>query len=182
MFIGQIFISVATVTHYHWAALRSERGRVGENPGNEVGKFFPCQKRQNGGRNFQKALRVPSHRSMRPISRGGDGSLQVVWRTDLEVDLEQTQHYCVELLALYLPRMIVQIQYSMMFLACAGAAETMTMPSHGPHGKSTNLLVKSLSFQERNILFVDRPSNRNRFTWIVRMALNAISDRNKTET
>ena len=89
--------------------------------------------------------------------RGGDGSLQVVWRTDLEVDLEQTQHYCVELLALYLRRMIVYIQYSMMFLACAGAAETMTMPSHGPHGKSSNLLVKSLSFQERNMLFVDRP-------------------------
>ena len=70
VFIGQIFISVATVTHYHWAALRSERGRVGENPGNEVGKFFPCQKRQNGGRNFQKALRVPFHRSMGPIFTG----------------------------------------------------------------------------------------------------------------
>ena len=39
----------------------------------------------------------------------------------------------------------------MMLLACAGAAETM--PSHGPHGKSFNLLgVKSLFLQERNNL------------------------------
>ena len=36
-------------------------------------------------------------------------------------------------------------------LACAGAVETM--PSHGPHGKSFNLLrVKSLFLQERNNL------------------------------
>ena len=39
----------------------------------------------------------------------------------------------------------------MMLLACAGAAETM--PSHGPHGKSFNLLgVKSRFLQERNNL------------------------------
>ena len=44
--------------------------------------------------------------------RGGDGSFQVVWRTDLEVDLTWTQNYCVELLALYLRRMIIEIQYS----------------------------------------------------------------------
>ena len=74
----------------------TERESAGRREPWERGKFFPCQKRQNGGRNFQKALRVPFHRSMGPILRGGDGSLQVVWRTDLEVDLEQTQHYCVE--------------------------------------------------------------------------------------
>ena len=34
------------------------------------------------------------------------------------------------LLALYLHWMIIQIQYSMILLACAGAAETM--PSHSP--------------------------------------------------
>ena len=28
--------------------------------------------------------------------RGGDGSCQVVWWTDLEVDLERTQNYCVD--------------------------------------------------------------------------------------
>ena len=33
--------------------------------------------------------------------RGGDASFQVVWRTDLEVDLERTQNYFVELLALF---------------------------------------------------------------------------------
>ena len=56
----------------------------------------------------------------------------------------------------------------MMWLDCAGAAETM--PSHGPHGKSFNLClllvtilslrVKSLflQLQERNMIFVDRPT------------------------
>ena len=44
--------------------------------------------------------------------REGDGSFQVVWRTDLEVDLTRTQNYCVELLALYLRQMIIDIQYS----------------------------------------------------------------------
>ena len=39
--------------------------------------------------------------------RGGDASFQVVWRTDLEVDLERTQNYFVELLALYLRRIII---------------------------------------------------------------------------
>ena len=34
-------------------------------------------------------------------------SFQVVWQTDLEVDLELTQNYCIELLALYLHRMII---------------------------------------------------------------------------
>jgi len=49
----------------------------------------------------------------------------------------------------------------MMLLAYAGAAETM--PSHGPHGKSLKLVailslhVKSISLQERNMLFVDHP-------------------------
>ena len=37
----------------------------------------------------------------------GDGSFQVVGRTHLEVDLEQTQNYYVEYLALYLRRMII---------------------------------------------------------------------------
>ena len=39
--------------------------------------------------------------------RGGDASFQVVWRTDLEVDLERTQNYFVQLLALYLRRIIM---------------------------------------------------------------------------
>ena len=36
--------------------------------------------------------------------QGGDGSFQVFWRTDLEVDWERTQNYCVGLLVLYLSR------------------------------------------------------------------------------
>ena len=40
--------------------------------------------------------------------------------------------------------------------------------------------VKSLFLQEGNTLFVNRPVKQ--MTWIVRRALNAMSDRNKTET
>ena len=43
-------------------------------------------------------------------------------------------------------------QYSMMWLDCAGAAETM--PSHGPHGKSLNLcllLVTILSLRVKSL-------------------------------
>ena len=36
-------------------------------------------------------------------------SFQVVWRTDLKVDLERTQNCCVEFLALYLRQMIIRI-------------------------------------------------------------------------
>ena len=99
---------------------------------------FSVEKRHNGTRLTQKTLRVPLPLQWGQFLRGGDGSVQVVWRTDLEVDLELTQNYWVELLALYPRRMIIKIQYSMMFLACSGAAETM--PSHGPHGKSFNFL------------------------------------------
>ena len=53
----------------------------------------------------------------------GDSYFQVVWRTDLEVDLERTQNYCVELIG-----PISTPQYSMS-LARVRAAETM--PSHG---------------------------------------------------
>ena len=109
---------------------------------------FSVEKRQNGGRLNKRALRVPL------------GSFQNVLRKDLEVDLERTQNYCVELFALYLRRMIVEIQFSMKLLACPGAAEQK--PSHGPTGKLQHvailsLYVKGLSSQERNILNVDRP-------------------------
>ena len=76
--------------------------------------FGYVKKRQNGGRNSQETLRVPFPLVMGPIFAGRDGSFQGVWQTDLEVDLEQTQNYCVELYALYLRGMINLIQYSMM--------------------------------------------------------------------
>ena len=100
---------------------------------------FSVEKRQNGGRLNQRALRVPL------------GSFQVV--------LRKSKNYWVDLFALYLRRMIVEIQFSMTLLACPGAAETM--PSHGPTGKLQlaailSLYVRGLSSQERNILFVDR--------------------------
>ena len=67
-----------------------------------------ARKRQNGGRIFQKVLRVPLTLQRGRLLRAEDGSFQVVWQTDLEeADLEGTQNYCVELLALYLRRMII---------------------------------------------------------------------------
>ena len=65
------------------------------------------EKIQNGGRNSQKTLRVPFLIQWGRFLEGGDGLFQVAWRTDLGVHLERTQNYCVELLALYLRRMII---------------------------------------------------------------------------
>ena len=78
--------------------------------------------------------------SMGPILRLEDGSSQVVWRTDSKTFRFQTNTKFLRgvIDPIYLRRMIIWIQYSMMQLACEGAGETM--PSHGPHGKSFNLL------------------------------------------
>ena len=70
------------------------------------------EERQNGERNSQSVLRIPPPPSP-PLLwgrflQGGDGLSQVVWRTDLEVDLTRTQNYCEELLALYLRRTIIE--------------------------------------------------------------------------
>ena len=51
-------------------------------------------KRQNGGRNSQKALHVPFLLQWGRFLQGGVKSLQV--RTDLEADLKRTQNYCME--------------------------------------------------------------------------------------
>ena len=72
------------------------------------------EKRPNGRNGISRKLFM----SLFPwgrFLRGGDASFQVVWRTDLEVDLERTQNYFVELLALFfwLRRIIIYIQYSM---------------------------------------------------------------------
>ena len=48
-----------------------------------------CQRKQNGGQNSQNALRVSLDRSRFLRGWVGNGSFQVVWRTDLEVDLER---------------------------------------------------------------------------------------------
>ena len=74
---------------------------------------------------------------------------------------------------------------------CVGAEETF--PSHGPHGKSFNLLQFSpfpvpsceksfLSRKEYAICRSPRQIESNIFTCIVGRTLNAISDRNKTAT
>ena len=72
-------------------------------PNQEMGRFY-VEKRQNGGRSSQKALRVPSPLQWGRFLREEDGSFQVFYRTDLEVGLERTQTHCV---ALYLREMII---------------------------------------------------------------------------
>ena len=69
----------------------------------------------------------------------------------------------------------------MMLLACAGAAEKM--PSHDLHRKTLKLVaVLSVCVKRFSLQAKVAPSNRNILTQIVRRALNAISDRNKTKT
>ena len=46
--------------------------------------------------------------------------------------LKRAQTYCVESLALYLRGMIIQVQYSMMYLACTGAELTRFPPPSPP--------------------------------------------------
>ena len=50
----------------------------------------------------------------------------------LSYNKEQRQNYCVELLSTS-----IKVQYSMMLLACAGAAETL--PADGPHIETYSL-------------------------------------------
>ena len=57
-------------------------------PTQEVPSVY-VEKLQNGGRNSQKALTVPFPLQWGRFLQGGDW-FQVVWRTDLEVDVERT--------------------------------------------------------------------------------------------
>ena len=75
-------------------------------PNHKMGNSY-VKKRPNSGQISQKALHVPIPIQWGWFLQGGDMSFQVVWQTDLEVDLELTQNYCIELLALYLHRMII---------------------------------------------------------------------------
>ena len=54
-----------------------------------------------------RALHVPFPLQWGRFLWGGDELFKVVWQTSLEVDLERTQNYCVELLALYQRPMII---------------------------------------------------------------------------
>ena len=60
------------------------------------GTFRLCQKM---GTVPQKALRVPFPLQCGQFLQGWDRSFQVFRQTDLEVDVEQMQNYCMELLA-----------------------------------------------------------------------------------
>ena len=87
------------VTIFYWAA------RLRATLNQEI-PLVHIEKRPNGRNGISRKLFM----SLFPwgrFLRGGDASFQVVWRTDLEVDLERTQNYFVELLALYLRRIII---------------------------------------------------------------------------
>ena len=92
--------------HIYWAAPEGNT-----QPKNERQHSFYMyryvQKRQNSRQNSQRVLRVPFPLQWDHILQGGDGSFQVVWQTDLEVDFEQIQNYCLGLLVLYLHQMII---------------------------------------------------------------------------
>ena len=75
----------------------------------EANSFYVKKKRQNGGQNFLKTLHVPFPLQWGLFLLEGDRSFLVIWQTELKVDLEWTQHYSLELLALYLCRMIMTI-------------------------------------------------------------------------
>lgn len=53
---------------------------------------------------FMSLKLSPWGRFLRPLAT--QATFEVVWQTDLEVDLERRQNYCVELVALYLRRII----------------------------------------------------------------------------
>ena len=142
-----------------------------------------------GRQNSQRALHASFPIQWSQFLRKGDRSFQVIWRKDLDVNLK-TQNYCIELWALYLLQMMIQIQYYFdNCVSLCGSCSVETMPSHGPHGKSLDLLqnyslpVCEKSFLKKGICYLQITlSNSNIFTWKVRRALNAISYRNKTKT
>ena len=68
------------------------------------------QKRQNGGRNSQRALRVPFSFQWADFAGGGGGGEQVISGRLVKrfgSGFEKDKNYCVELLAIYLRRMII---------------------------------------------------------------------------
>ena len=66
-----------------------------------------CSKKTKRRMELPEGFACPLPLQWGRFQRRGDGSFQVIWRTDLEVDLERTQNYCVKLLSLYLRRIII---------------------------------------------------------------------------
>ena len=68
-------------------------------------------------------------------------------------------------------------------VSLCGSCRKKLMPSHGLHRKTLKLVaILSVCVKRFSLQAKVAPSNRNIFTQIVRRALNAISDRNKTKT
>ena len=143
------------------------------------------QNRQNGGRNSPKALRVPFPLNGADFCGEGMGhfksSGEKIWKS--------IWNECKIIAWIYWPYIYAEWLSNYSTQWCVGAEETF--PSHGPHGKSFNLLQFSpfpvpsceksvLSRKEYAICRSPRQIESNIFTCIVGRTLNAISDRNKT--
>ena len=95
-------------------------------------------------------------------------------------------NYCVELLALYLCRIIIKIQSSDEVVSLLGSCRSYAL-TRSPREKLQLLQFSPWVWQvfpcKKRICYLwMASSNKNIFTWIVRKALNTISNRNKTET
>ena len=166
---------------FYWAA---REGKAQSR--NEKHVLSMSKKRQRGRRKSWRVLSVPLPLQWGRSFRGGDGPFHVVWPTALEVYLHRTQNYCVELLALYLCRIIIKIQSSDEVVSLLGSCRSYAL-TRSPREKLQLLQfspwVWQVSPYKKRICYLwIASSNKNIFTWIVRKALNTISNRNKTET
>ena len=179
------FHSYHTLIIYYWAAHKGN-----DQSRNEKQHSFYVKKRQNGWQTeLPEGFACLIPHSMEPIFEERRqvilGHLAKRFGRQFE-----NKNYCIVLLALYLLRIIIQIQYYFDdCISLCGSCSVETMPSHGPHRKSFDLLqnyslpVCEKSFLKKGICYLQiTPSNSNIFTRKVRRALNATSYRNKTKT
>ena len=111
---------------------------VGATPTQEVPSVY-VEKLQNGGRNSQKALTVPFPFKWGRFLQRGDWPFQIVWRTDLEVDVERT-HWIIAWA--YWPYIFPDDYLNTVFdeiLSLRGSCRTMF--SHGPTGRASTSCI-----------------------------------------
>ena len=126
---------------------------VGATPTQEVPSVY-VEKLQNGGRNSQKALTVPFPLECGRFLQGGDWPFQIVWRTDLEVEVERT-HWVIAWA--YWPYIFQDDYLNTVFdevLSLRGSCRNNALPrSHGKSFEELHLSLsvpKRLSLQDRN--------------------------------
>ena len=137
-----------------------------------------CQKRQNGGRNSQKALRVPFPLQWGRFLRKGDGSFEVVGRTHLPGSPFGTNTKLLRGVfgLISMPNDYLNTVFDDV-VSLWGSRRNNALP------RSPILSLRAWKESLRNMLLVDRPLKQKHIhLWIVRRASNAISRRNKIET